>query len=170
MRANPKTTLVGRAAFWNVVALLLWLAVCEQGANANPAAGGRGAGTNPAIGVEPVFASGLFTDRLSGLTGAPIPVPDSAYHRPEQVFVLPVLVAPSDWGGWLPDPQQPGLNLDGTPFLAERAVLYERATNNLSVHLQTAPAAPVQCSAAHVNNALQYVPATSPNRALRGPD
>ncbi len=121
------------------LAIMLWLSAAGAVASAQPTAERRG-GTDVTIGFDPGLAGGVFVPGSGILTGPAIDVPASAWERPPQLYVLPVLVAPTGWGGVFPDPASPGLDLDGEPFAPDgsQALLFERARNNFSVHLQTA--------------------------------
>ena len=74
-------------------------------------------------------------------------VPQGHLDRPEGLWILPVLLVPSDGGHLAPDPESPGFDFNGNLWDADcrfspgescAASRYEATRNNFGVHLQMA--------------------------------
>jgi len=67
-----------------------------------------------------------------------IPVPGDDFAMPQHVYVLPVLLVPSDQSHLVEDPAEPGKDLSGNAMNAARLEEFRHGRQNLSVHLHMA--------------------------------
>lgn len=84
-----------------------------------------------------LLAALLATTMFSSLGWSEtIPVPDDFYDRAKEVYYLPVIVVPADLGNYIPNPNNPAVDLDGIAITPEMTKQYARVRANTEAHIR----------------------------------